>query len=160
MMDAEGSVKWHWYWRWWLRNCALQATCCCTSLASAHSQSAWQLSRLPGWLKAHQWSRINIQHWSSRSTISNAWSSLPSRHRAAFGLGFVVFCTSIVSGYLIHQVIIGIMKWDGIQRKNMKGLSLTCMHLSPDVSFIRPRRADNYTSCFVQWYKWILYQNN
>jgi len=26
-----------------------------------------------------------------------------SRHRAAFGLGFVVFCTSIVSGYLIHQ---------------------------------------------------------
>jgi len=26
-----------------------------------------------------------------------------SRHRAAFGLGFVLFCTSIVSGYLLHQ---------------------------------------------------------
>lgn len=26
------------------------------------------------------------------------------RHRAAFGLGFLLFCTSIVSGYLLHQV--------------------------------------------------------
>jgi len=26
-----------------------------------------------------------------------------SRHRAAFGLGFVLFCTSMVSGYLLHQ---------------------------------------------------------
>ena len=32
-------------------------------------------------------------------------NTFKSRHRAAFGLGFVLFCTSMVSGYLLHQVI-------------------------------------------------------